>query len=128
MIHGGMTIRHDMSHFWYSVWERVLEGARQIADSLAQADVAWREMKALEQIHMRFIECGVGTRIEVLEPGRASTRADLNIGLFVNRSLQREESFRIRRGIDRLNRRYGTSIRLLIVTEEGRGGKETRSL
>jgi hypothetical protein len=124
-MNGGAIVSHNgMPLFHVSLWEPLRKAFRRCAASLAQADLAIREEKALEQLHERIVGSYGVKRMQIEDPGREWDARDIRICFVASRSLTPEEDFLVRRILMEVNRRYDMKFRLSIVKENKRDIKE----
>jgi hypothetical protein len=88
---------------------------RECAISLARADRAMKEGKALEQLRERASSLNGIEEMHVEDTDRARTTNDVEITLAVSRSLSSQEQSLIQRALDEVNRRFGTRLRISVV-------------
>jgi len=113
-----------MSGFPVSLWGLLGETFRRSAKSLAQADLAFREGKALDQLRERVVGlCGI-TNMRVEDRREEDASGMVNICLLAGRSLTAEEESMVRLVFAEVNRRYATSFRLCRVVEDKEGIKQ----
>ena len=115
MHRGGLAYRQGMQLFHFAAWEFLREIIRECVISLARADRAMKEGKALERLRERMASL---PGIEEMRPkglNLEQTVGAIEVTLVGSRALASQEQALIHRTLDEVNRRYGTRIRMSIA-------------
>jgi hypothetical protein len=94
--------------------ETVREFFDRISKLFAQMDLATKHGKALEHLRERVIGLYGIEEMIVREPGSERDSPEIKISLVTSRPQSLEEQYLIRRILDEVNRRFGTSIQAAI--------------
>jgi len=116
----GLHYRQAMHPIHFPAWDFLRAVIRECAISLARADRAMKEAKALDQLREGTSSIYGIEEMQIEESDREQITGDVNITFSVSRLLSSQEQSLIYRTLDEVNRRFGTRIHATIVSQENR--------
>ncbi len=124
MSQGTIVAHHGVPLFHAPVWNQLREAFHRISASLALADMAVKQGKALDDLCQRVVGSSGIKDVHVEDSVNLHGRAHMNLSIDVAGPLTPEQRSTIRRALAEVNLRYGTQLRWVGAREDKQNIKD----